>query len=90
VFFAYNATKSDVLAALTAAQQWAGACCQESLGLGVQYAEGRGSFPHGWPSFCSPARSSPPLPPGQRVCDVGSRVRASWPEDPAKPALTPL
>lgn len=45
MFFAYNATTSDVLAALTAAQQWAGTRCQESLGLGVQYAEGRGSFP---------------------------------------------
>jgi hypothetical protein len=44
VFFAYNATKTDILAALTAAQQWAGARCQESLGIGVQYTEGRGPF----------------------------------------------
>ena len=45
VFFADNGTTADVLATLTAAQDWARARCQESLAIGEQYAEGHGPFP---------------------------------------------
>jgi PadR family transcriptional regulator, regulatory protein AphA len=45
VFCADNGTRTDVLATLAAAQDWARARCQESLAIGEQYAEGHGPFP---------------------------------------------
>lgn len=45
VFFADSGTTADVLATLTAAQDWARARCQESLAIGEQYAQGSGPFP---------------------------------------------
>jgi len=45
VFFADNGTTADILATLTAAQDWARARCQESLAIGEQYAGGHGPFP---------------------------------------------
>ena len=45
VFFADHGTTADVLATLTAAQDWAQARCQESLAIGEQYARGDGPFP---------------------------------------------
>src|SRR5215467_8902517 len=45
VFCSDNATRTDVLATLAAAQDWARARCQESLAIGEQYAEGHGPFP---------------------------------------------
>ena len=45
VFFADSGTKTDVLATLAAAQDWAAARCQESLAIGEQYAGGHGPFP---------------------------------------------
>jgi hypothetical protein len=90
VFFAYNATKTDILAALTAAQQWAGARCQESLGIGVQYTEGRGPFP-AWlaellltsrflTAFCLLVSGCATWAPG---------VGASWSVDPCRARSDP-
>ena len=45
VFFAESGTKADLLATLTAAQQWARARCAESLAVGETYLEGEGPFP---------------------------------------------
>jgi DNA-binding PadR family transcriptional regulator len=45
VFFAENGTKTDVLATLQAAQQWAMAQCAESLAVGTRYVDGEGPFP---------------------------------------------
>jgi PadR family transcriptional regulator, regulatory protein AphA len=45
VFFADSGTTANVLATLTAAQDWARARCQECLAIGEQYAQGSGPFP---------------------------------------------
>jgi PadR family transcriptional regulator, regulatory protein AphA len=45
VFFADNGTKTDALATLAAAQDWARARCRESLAIGEQYAQEHGPFP---------------------------------------------
>jgi len=45
VFFADHGTKTDLMATLAAAQDWAQARCQESLAIGEQYARGDGPFP---------------------------------------------
>jgi DNA-binding PadR family transcriptional regulator len=44
VFFAEHGTRTDILATLAAAQDWARARSQESLAIGEQYADGRGPF----------------------------------------------
>ena len=44
VFFADHGTKTDLLATLAGAQQWARARSQESLAIGEQYAQGTGPF----------------------------------------------
>jgi DNA-binding PadR family transcriptional regulator len=44
VFFAENGAKSDILATLSAAQQWAMARCAESLAVGERYLDGEGPF----------------------------------------------
>jgi DNA-binding PadR family transcriptional regulator len=51
VFFAENGTKSDLLASLAAARDWATARCQESLAIGEQYREGIGPFPERLPEL---------------------------------------
>jgi len=51
VFFAENGSKADLLATLTAAQQWAQARCAESLAVGEGYLEGAGPFPERLPEL---------------------------------------
>jgi PadR family transcriptional regulator, regulatory protein AphA len=51
VFFADNGTKTDALASLHAAQQWAQAQCHESHAVGQQYLHGQGPFPERLPEL---------------------------------------
>jgi DNA-binding PadR family transcriptional regulator len=53
VFFADNGTKTDLLATLAAAQEWARARCAESLAIGEQYRTGAGRSARGGSAFSS-------------------------------------
>ena len=51
VFFAECGTRTDTLATLRAAQEWAAARCAESLAIGERYLEGQGPFPERLPEL---------------------------------------
>ena len=90
VFFADHGTKTDVLATLAAAQDWARARCQESLAIGEQYAQGRGPFPERTAVLQLTSRFLTDfyLLVGDWAAWAAGVV-ASWPDDPGQASPDP-
>ena len=90
VFFADSGTKTDTLAALRAAQEWATARCAESLAVGERYARGDGLFPERLPELQLTSRFITDF--YVLVLDwarwAGTIVE-TWPDDPRQAAHDP-
>lgn len=83
MFFADNGTKTDALATLAAAQDWARARCRESLAIGEQYAHEHGPFPERMAVLQLTSRFLTDF--YLLVGDWASwsaEIVASWPDDP--------
>jgi PadR family transcriptional regulator, regulatory protein AphA len=90
VFFAENGTKTDLLATLAAAQQWAQARCSESLAIGEQYRTSAGPFPGRLPELQLTSRFLTDfyLLVGQWA-SWASAIVDTWPEDPRQATSDP-
>jgi DNA-binding PadR family transcriptional regulator len=90
VFYSDHGTKTDLLATLAAAQEWAQQRAEESRSVGEQYAAGAGPFPQRLPQLVLTSRFLTDFYTlvGDWAAWATQTVQ-SWPDDPSRAEVGP-